>query len=392
MFYIRPSSPGRHRLLACILIIATGLIVKSPAANLLAHYEFENNFNDSSGSANHAAAAGAHPGEVSFSAQGFRGAAADINDPAQNGGNNSGGQIDIPVNANPGVTPEISFGGWVNLQSNAGFPGFMASDEGGWDRGIHLNTNSWGIASGGNAAGIAAAPVNTWQYVVGTFGAGTATLYVGDDNPQTQTTTTGSRPDTAGGVSLNVIEIGRYDNQDLDALVDDIFVFDSVLSSHQVNAIRNLALSDLLYSPAQAAQVFDLFANNETGVVDDMTWSPVSGLDPVNPGSVSEAGGVTNLVLTDDGSGMAGTLGGAAEFRIIDIVYDTANATVTLTWKSRPGKTYAVRYTDSLNDDANGTDPRLWPDLDDSVASGGETTSFTDVAVPDYRFYVIEEQ
>jgi hypothetical protein len=109
--------------------------------------------------------------------------------------------------------------------------------------------------------------------------------------------------------------------------------------------------------------------------------------------------GFTNTLLSDTEIATLGTPDAAGifipepsvSFLITNVVYN-GDATVTLTWNSKPGKTYVVHYSDGLNDDANGNEPRLWPDLDDSVPSGGETTSFTDINLPANRFYVIEEQ
>ena len=174
---------------------------------------------------------------------------------------------------------EVSFGGWVNLETAEGFPGFMAIDTGGWDRGISLHNLQWSIASGGNTnSGIAPTP-GSWEYVVGTFSKpkNRAILYVGDADADTATTTSISRSDGGNAPGELEIEIGRYDNQDLDAVVDDIFVFSGELSAHQVNAIRNLRLSDLDYSPAQAAELFTLFDDNDAGEIAGITWSPLSG-------------------------------------------------------------------------------------------------------------------
>ncbi|MFP6873228.1 MAG: LamG-like jellyroll fold domain-containing protein [Verrucomicrobiales bacterium] len=115
-----------------------------------------------------------------------------------------------------------------------------------------------------------------------------------------------------------------------------------------------------------------------TGMVDDVAlWKKAL--------SAEEIGELASGTAPDG-------LGGAG-LAITSIAYNQANATVTLTWGSKPGKIYVVRYTDSLNDDTDGTNPRFWPDLDDSVLSGGETTSFTDIDLStNRRFYVIEEQ
>ena len=226
-----------------LLFAALALPGEVAGASLLGFYEFEGNYEDSTGNANHGVVS-QNAGEVSIVSRGFRGQGADINDPAASGGGNSGGSIDLPFNLSPDEMPAVTFGGWVNVETNNGFPGFMAIDNGGWDRGIHMQDN-WSVASGGTTNNIAPVAIGEWQYVVATFDrpANEATLYVGDDNSLTQTTTSGTREDGGATPGLAVLEIGRYDNQDLDAIVDDIFVFEGALTDHQVNAIRNLRLS-----------------------------------------------------------------------------------------------------------------------------------------------------
>ena len=297
-----------HHLSSILIVTLAFVFVPSlKSQSLLGYYPFEDNYDDVSGNDNTAVPT-QNPDEVSFT-EGFRGRGADINDPAANDGGNTGGSINIPIDANPDVLEEVSFGGWVNFETAAGFPGFMAIDNGGWDRGINLHNLQWSIASGGNTnSGIAPTP-GSWEYVVATFSKleNRAILYVGDADTDTAISSTISSSGDGGIAPGELeIEIGRYDNQDLDAVVDDIFVFSGELSVHQVNAIRNLRLSGLDYSPAQAAELFTLFDDDDAGEIAGITWSPVSGLDPENPGALSGLGdeGI-GLVLDDLGNGMA---------------------------------------------------------------------------------------
>jgi len=278
----------------------------SQAGTLLAYYEFEDNYDSTGGGP--AAIPMQNPDELSFTS-GFRGQGVDINDPSA--AKNTGGSIDIPIDANPGVLPGVTFGGWLKVDTFE-FDGFMAIDNGGWDRGITVGQDRgpFGIASGGGPA-TTGEITHEWQYVVGTFNdeEDRTVLYVGDASAANQTTETAEGNDNTGS-GLTVIEIGRYDNQDLDALVDDIFVWDSELNAHEVNAIRNLRLSSLDLSPRDAAELFALHDASASGPVGGLSWSPASGLDATNPGAVLElGGGEFGLVLADDGSGLVG-LGG----------------------------------------------------------------------------------
>ena len=60
--------------------------------------------------------------------------------------------------------------------------------------------------------------------------------------------------------------------------------------------------------------------------------------------------------------------GAPLEFTDITVVGNQ----VTLTWSSRPGKVYAVEWSNDLIE---------WDELDDGVDSGGDSTSFVDDAV-----------
>ena len=64
-------------------------------------------------------------------------------------------------------------------------------------------------------------------------------------------------------------------------------------------------------------------------------------------------------------------LAGGVPFEIMEATRNADGTTFTLTWSSRPGRTYGVQFSENL-------DPATWEELDDSIDSGGETTSFTD--------------
>lgn len=55
----------------------------------------------------------------------------------------------------------------------------------------------------------------------------------------------------------------------------------------------------------------------------------------------------------------------------VNLTDSAASRAVTITWDSRPGKTYAVFASDDLTSGA-------WQELDDSVASEGDSTSFSE--------------
>jgi hypothetical protein len=355
--------------------------------SLLGYYEFEDSYFDSSQNGN-AAVPGQNPDEISF-IDGFRGKSLNINDP--DGGANTGGSVNIPINANASELPDVSFGGWINVDpDNVEFDGFMAVDNGGWDRGISVNANassSFGIASGAAPSDMGEITPGEWQYVMGTFSNENerAILYVGSDNADDQTTETTEVPDLAIE-GEPVIEVGRYDNQDLDGIVDDIFVFGSELDAHQANAIRNLRLSALDLSPRDAAQIFDLFVAGDSGSAGGINWTQTSGLEADPPGAVVESGGGVTVVLDDAGNGMV--TGSAPRFEITSFVINTEGDTrsVTLTWSSRDRKIYALEAAPDLDQ---------WLEVDDGIDSGGDETTYTDmsaeIATDSVRYYRVRE-
>lgn len=357
-----------------------------PPPGILAYYDFEGTFDDTSGNDN-TARPEMNPDQVSF-IDGFRGQGAEINDPDAEA--NSGGSVNIPVDANPGEEPDISFGGWVNVAEEFEFDGFMSIDNGGWDRGITVTDNQggagFGIASGAAPVIVGEITPDEWQYVVATFNDSEdrGILYVGNADPAVRTTETGETPDAGDTPGEVEIEIGRYDNQDLNGVVDDIFVYRGELSDHQVNAIRNLRLSAIDHSPVEAVQLFELFGSGESGTVGLFTWTPVAGLAATPPGAVVEAGQGFTVVLDDDGNGMMSSA--APRFLISSITRDDVSS-VTLTWNSNTNKLYAVDASNDLT---------TWDTLVELLQPTGEEMRYVDmlgeIATDLQRYYRVREQ
>lgn len=69
----------------------------------------------------------------------------------------------------------------------------------------------------------------------------------------------------------------------------------------------------------------------------------------------------------------------------IDVIEGAESSSVTLIWQSRPGRTYAVFFSEDL---------LTWTELNDSVESGGDQTSFTEETVSleqTSRYYRVED-
>ena len=347
---------------------------------LLGYYPFDGDYADASGNGNDAEPLG----EVDFTADGFRGDGLEFDD----GGPQT--KVDLPINANPKESDMISWGGWANVDAR-GFDGFMSIDNGSWDRGIYHSHDgsNWGIGSGvGSPANSTAAAVEgEWQFVVGTFNKSEnrAVLYVGDDDPGESTTVVHSKADAGVDPGEPTIEIGLYDNQDFNGRVDDAFVFQGELNAYEVNAIRNLRLSALDLSPKDAAELISLFANNERGVVNGLSWSPISGLAAEVPGSVVDAGPGFTVVLDEAGDGMMSGRPRRFEITTIERTSDPQIG-MTLGWTSRSGRVYSVESSGDLIN---------WTDLVSGLHPTGEQTTYVDrsaeVAADTRRFYRIRE-
>ena len=67
--------------------------------------------------------------------------------------------------------------------------------------------------------------------------------------------------------------------------------------------------------------------------------------------------------------------GGGADFAITNVFYDQGAPSVTLTFNSRPGRTYAVDFSTTLTPQG---EPGGWQELDDGVESQGAETTFID--------------
>lgn len=69
-----------------------------------------------------------------------------------------------------------------------------------------------------------------------------------------------------------------------------------------------------------------------------------------------------------------GTVGADADFKITKIDYDSDADTFRITWASKPGRTYSLHWSPDLSN---------WDiDIDDSIDSQGDTTTYPPVGEP----------
>ena len=237
---------------------ALALSISATAADaaLVGFYTFENNLQNHNG-----ALAGTGFGSgwtygTGLSGQGL----------AFNGGNNDA--VTLPINISPDQTPEVTIGGWFNVNSNS-YQTLLQSDG---DFGRKIGTFTGANAPGGHYSaflgygdggtneanlwqGVSETKVlnagnDGWVFVAASYNSrtGTTTVVAGND----VTVDTNSYPRQASSYSyLNVGGLRASNGQifeELNGLVDNVFVIEGAATSAQLASIRDSA------NPLAAAQ------------------------------------------------------------------------------------------------------------------------------------------
>ena len=244
--HTRNSTIRSLRIIAAV--IAAWFFAGFPArADLIAFFDFDNPANpnaDLSGKGNHITGnAGTNP--VWGAATGFENSGAY---------NFSGGGLVVPIDVSPGVMPAMTWGAWVRTDTLVGGHHQVLSHEnGGWDRTLGLSDRPDGGAGvqytaftgSGSTGSAAAASTTAWSFIATSHDqtTGQMTLYVDLDASTTgdallQFTTTG----TSFGAGFNTFAIGALSpngNEAWDGAIDNVFLYDEVLSNAAVTALRN---------------------------------------------------------------------------------------------------------------------------------------------------------
>ena len=56
-------------------------------------------------------------------------------------------------------------------------------------------------------------------------------------------------------------------------------------------------------------------------------------------------------------------------FQILELEHDKETPKTTITWASKPGRFYSIEFSNDL---------KIWSEIEGSIVSGGEKTSFVD--------------
>ncbi len=225
-----------------------------------------------------------------------------------------------PLNINPSAMPMLTMGAWVRLDNlDPGLKKVMGSDDGGWDRTIGLDNREGAFrftAFSGNGVPIANTPepesTEAWTFLAATFDqdAALVTVYVDlDASTKDDPLVAVARPGSTYGPGFNTVSLGSL-------------------------------------RPDNANEGF------------------VGGID--NAFFYSTVVSVADLTAIRNG-GKSAIL--SEPIRLLSI-RPTAS-TVALTWRSSPGASYRVEYTESL--------PGPWVAIA-TQASQGASTSYTDAS------------
>lgn len=211
---------------------ALGMASASQAA-LVAYYPFDGNALDASGNNRHGTLSAVAPTAV---ANGYTGGAYQFG----TGGANT--FVTVPIDINPAVMPQVTFGAWVSADvADAVIRGIISHDDGDFDRTLDVDVRfdanaRWCMFLGLGPNGICADAVqtDTWVFLAARYDDATNSAWltvngthfaaVGTPGPSVNTTTT----------------IGRNPNFDLPFIgrIDNVFFFDEVLSNAQLDDIR----------------------------------------------------------------------------------------------------------------------------------------------------------
>lgn len=190
--------------------------------------------------------------------------------------------IDLPVNVNDSLRPQLTMGAWVKVSSvTPSRPAqILSHGNGGYDRSITLDprgaTDGKHHVSTFTGLGVlAGAVVDTavWTFVATVYDDSTVTLYVNGETPVT------APADNNPGVdSLRVggNPAGFNSGEPFHGLIDNVFVFDRALSATEIAAIRAEGACALtgtcVYPRPVAFYPFDTSTGN--GTVSGATHSP----------------------------------------------------------------------------------------------------------------------
>jgi hypothetical protein len=226
-----------YRLVA-VLVLA--VVCSAPVARggLVAFYTFEGNANDISGNGRNGTVFGA-----TLTSAGYEGQAYDFN--------GTGNYISIPVNLNPAAMPRLTMGAWVNTDAANAIRAIISHDNAGFDRNLNIDFRDTGAfrysaftGQGVVSAGPNPAPIGQWVFVAARYDSVAGTVVLDVDGARVQVAA------TPGG-GFNTARIGSNPGfvEFWDGRIDNVFIYDEILSNQRIDEIRRNGASAIVGVP-----------------------------------------------------------------------------------------------------------------------------------------------
>jgi hypothetical protein len=225
---------------------------------LIGYYTFENGANDESGNGNDGELDGVNP-EV------------DINgvDEGSYRWNDDGDFIKIPIDINIGALPKVTMCAWVFVKSYSDPVTVISNDDRGGDRKIYSlksnNANVWAISDGkGGFIGGQSLQRKHWVFLAATYDEKSkkASLYVDGVKVSGKT-------QMEMGAGYTYIGANPYENsnEDFEALIDEVRIYDRVLNKAEIDALRALQNIPLFTDVEKVAKPYVYFPKQDNLLV-----------------------------------------------------------------------------------------------------------------------------
>ncbi len=160
--------------------------------------------------------------------------------------------IEVPISGNTADFPEITFGAWVKFDGTGDIGKFLSADNGSfdWTVGIDPRGNDTGVNYAAfTGTGVIDAPgsitADIWQMVAVVYSATATELYVDG-----ALAASGSVSASVTGFDFHIGGNPGH-NEDWNGMIDDVFFFDSALSSSEIDHLYK----DINYSTPVSSTV-----------------------------------------------------------------------------------------------------------------------------------------
>lgn len=222
-------------LLLCFILLAVSSMAQDTDLKngLIGYYRFNGNASDESGNNNHGEINGVNKEKdvTGMSGESFR-----WNDEDDN--------IKLPIDINPVSLPQVSICAWVKLSNNREKVIVVSNDDRDGDRKIYTEINDkkhvWAISNGeGKFIGKTPTQRGKWTFLVATYNNknNKASIYV--DGEKTEGT---AKVDM--GADYILVGANPYGNDDFEALIDEVRVYDRILSKQEIDSLQNLIIPE----------------------------------------------------------------------------------------------------------------------------------------------------